>query len=123
MPRNVATPLPPRKFSQTGNRWPEKGAEGGDESEVAAEQAVGDNNRHGALEHIPYQRCGGEGLVAGAEHIGRADVAGADCADVAYAGEACEDEAEGDRAEQIAESEGGKEPREIGDIEHAQTYS
>ena len=52
---------------------------------------------------IQQQRGCGKFLVAGAQHIGRADIAGTDLADIAEPGHAGEDEAEGDRAEQIAE--------------------
>ena len=69
--------------------------------------------RHGALERIEQQRRGGEALVAGAQHIGRADIAGADRADVAEAGDPRQDQAEGHRAEEIADDGGGKRDRQV----------
>ena len=63
------------------------------------------NTASGAFQHVEQQRRGGEPLVAGAQHIGRADIAGADVAHVAKAGGAGQQQAERDRAEQIAESE------------------
>ena len=66
----------------------EEGAEPGDERGVASPpNASRDQHRGGALEHVAEQRRGGEALAAGAQHIGRADIAGADRADVAEAGE------------------------------------
>ena len=53
----------------------------------------------GALEHVAEQRRCGEPLVAGAQHVGRADIAGADRADVAGAGEPRQNQAERNRAE------------------------
>ena len=58
-----------------------------------------------AFQRVAQQRRGREPLAAGAQHIGGADIAGADCADVAEARRAGEDQAEGDRAEQIADDE------------------
>ncbi len=63
----------------------------------------GDKNGERALEHVADKRRRGQILAAGAQHIGGADIAGADGADVAAAGRARDDEAERDRAEQIAE--------------------
>ena len=84
---------------------PEEGAEPGDEAGVAAEPPCGKQHRDGALEHVAEQRRGGEPLAAGAQHIGGADIAGADGADVLRAGEPREHEPERDRAEQIADNE------------------
>src|SRR5690606_22344029 len=54
-----------------------------------------------ALEDVANECRRGQTLAPGAQHVGRADVAGADVADVARAGPFREDQAEGDRAEQI----------------------
>ena len=68
-------------------------------------EAAGDQHGGRALQRVEQQRRGGKPLVAGAQHIGRADIAGADLADVAEAGGAGQQQAERDRAEQIAEDE------------------
>ena len=49
---------------------------------------------------IEHQGCGGEIAPAGAQHVGRADIARADLADVAEPGGAGDQQAERDRAEQ-----------------------
>ena len=61
----------------------------------------------GALEHVTEERRRGEPLAAGAQHIGGADIAGADAADVGRAGQPRDDEAKRNRAEQVAERERG----------------
>ncbi len=65
-------------------------------------QDAGDQHGGGTLAAIQQQGRQCQLLVAGAEHIGGADIAGADLADIAEAGEAGEDQAEGNRAQQIA---------------------
>src|SRR5262249_31655084 len=47
----------------------------------------------------------GEPFVAGAQHVGRADIAGADGADIRGAGEPRQDQPERDRAAEIAETQ------------------
>ena len=64
-----------------------------------------DEHGRGALQRVEQQRQRGEALVAGAQHVGGADVARADVAHVAEPGGACQQVAERDRAEQIAERE------------------
>ncbi|MCY1547652.1 hypothetical protein D9M68_837210 [compost metagenome] len=59
----------------------------------------------GALERVEQQGRCGKLLVAGAQHIGRADIARADLSDVAQPGHAGQDQSEWDRAEQIAEAQ------------------
>jgi len=80
----------------------EKGARARDHGTRMAEQ--GGERQYGGrtLQRVEHQRCGGEPFVPGAQHIGGADVARADGADVAQAGEARQDEAEGNRAHQEA---------------------
>ncbi len=51
----------------------------------------------------------GERLVAGAQHIGGPDIAGADTADVADAGEPGQQQPERDRAEQVGDDRGGND--------------
>ena len=57
------------------------------------------------LSMSPSKRRGGEPLAAGAQHVGGADIAGADAAQVGRAGEPRQQNAERDRAAQIAEDE------------------
>ena len=64
-----------------------------------------DQHRDGAFEHVAEQGRGGQAFAAGAQHVGGADIARADRADVASAGEPGQDQAERDRAEQIADDE------------------
>jgi hypothetical protein len=66
---------------------------------------VDDEHRDGALEGIKEERGGGEPLAAGTQHVGRADVAGADIAYVAQSGRLRQHQAERDRAEQIPEQQ------------------
>src|SRR5262249_19600777 len=90
----------------------EKGAGCGRQCELVGEIAifaavVGIDEQHGerALERIADKRRRGEPLVAGAQHVGRAGIAGADGADVGGAGEARQDQPERDRAAEIAEGQ------------------
>src|SRR5690606_581325 len=62
-----------------------------------------DEDRNRALERIGDQGEGGQLAAAGAQHIGRADIARTDLADVTLAGGEAEQQAEGNRAAQIAE--------------------
>ena len=103
----VATPLPPLKPSQTGKRWPEKGADRGDAGrlrQVRPDQA-GEQHGRGALGRVEQQGGGGQPLAARPQHIGRADIAGADLAHVAEPGGAGQHQPERDRAERVAEQE------------------
>jgi hypothetical protein len=93
-----------------GEEMAEEGAEAGDDGEVRPPSA-GDEHRGGALQRVEQQGEGGEPLVAGAQHVGGADVAGADLAHVAEAGGARDQQAERDGAEQVAEGQGGKKCR------------
>ena len=89
---------------------PTNAAEAGGDAEFQAEIAA-DQRRGRALQHVEQQRQRREALVAGPQHIGGADVARADLADVAEAGGARDQQTEGDRAEQIAEGERGDKIR------------
>ena len=97
-PKPVATPLPPRKRSQTGNMWPrtaQEGGEGLDSSrtwEVWAMRSGGEQAAEpdggAAFEHVDEEGGRAEALAAGAQDVGRADVAAADGANVFMAEEA-----------------------------------
>ena len=105
MPRKVATPLPPRKPSQTGKRCPRKAAAARDQRRVLADEARGRRRTADrALAGVEDQGRGRRALVAGAQHVGRADVARPDLAQVAEAERAGDEQAEGDRAEQVGEA-------------------
>jgi hypothetical protein len=66
------------------------------------EQPARDQQGHGALAGVEQQGGQGQVLAARAQDVGRADIAGADVAHVAGAGGAGDDDAERDRAQQIA---------------------
>ncbi len=85
----------------------EKRAEAGDQREIAIEQGRRHQHRDGALEHVAQKRRGRKRLAAGAQHIGGADIAGADGAEVLRARKPRQDDAERDRAAQIAEHQRG----------------
>ena len=61
-----------------------------------------DQHRDRALAAIEQQRRRGQPLAAGAQHVGRADIARSDRAQIARAGQPRQQHAERDRAEQIA---------------------
>ena len=66
---------------------------------------AGDQHRHHALQRIEQQGGGRQPLAAGAQHVGRADIARADLADVAQPRGAGQQQAERDRAQQVAQQE------------------
>ena len=84
----------------------------------------GEQHGGGALRGVEQQRQRGEPLAARAQHVGRADIAGADLAQIAEPGELGEDQAERDRAEQIAAGKSqqgedrGRHSNRRGDIDH-----
>ena len=114
----VATPLPPLKPSQTGKRWPEEGAERREDGRVRSPEPAREEHGGRALQGIADQGRGGKALAPGAQHVGRADIAGADLADVAEPGEAGQDHAERDRAEEVAEDEAREERRAMRATSH-----
>ena len=59
------------------------------------------------LSMSPNSVAAASAFLPGAQHIGRADIAGADGANVGRAGKARQQDAEGNRAAEIAEDEGG----------------
>ena len=108
-PRKVATPLPPLKPSQTGKRCPRKAPQAATSAAGGAELGA-DENRHRSLEHVAEEGRGRQALLARAQHIGRADIAGADAAQIRAAGEARQDDAEGNGAQKIGDDEGRDQP-------------
>ena len=98
-------PLPPRKPSQTGQTWPTKAPKPATRAAAGSEPGGGEEHGRRALEPVAEEGGGGERLVAGPQHVGGADIARADGADVAEAGEAGEDQAEGNGAEEVADDE------------------
>src|SRR6188474_1151085 len=60
---------------------------------------------HRPLERIEKQSSCSDVLAPGAQHVGCADVTGADVADIAEAGDAGQDQSKGDRAEQVADQQ------------------
>ncbi len=100
---NVATPLPPLKPSQTGKQWPRNTAIAAMNIALAGPEIPGDQHRGNALGRVEDQRQRRQLAPAGAQHIGGADIARADLADIAEPGGARDQQAERDRAEQIAD--------------------
>jgi hypothetical protein len=92
----------------------DEGGKAGENAELKPE-LFGHDHGQRALEGIEQQRRGGELLVAGPQHVGRADIAGPDGADIAEPCHAREDQAERDRPEQIAEGERREKGRQ-GDL-------
>ena len=84
---------------------PEEGAEAGDEGRYRAEPGERYQDGRRALQPVAQQGCRGERLVAGSQHVGGADIARADGADIAEAGQPRKDHAEGDGAEEVAENQ------------------
>jgi hypothetical protein len=83
----------------------DEGCETGDlRACLAAEVATG-QHRHDALAAIQQKRQRGGQLVAGAQHVGRADIAGADLAKIAQPHHPRQDQAAGDGAEEIAQQQ------------------
>ena len=78
---------------------------GGREQGVTGEQVCDQQDGDRALGHVEQQGRGGEAFPTGAQDVGRADVARADRAQIARTAEPRENDAERDRAEQIAEHE------------------
>src|SRR5258707_10221115 len=79
--------------------------EAGEERRRAPEQPAGEKHSRRAFQGVAEKGGKREFAPPRAQNVGRADVAGANGADVAEPGHAREDQAERDRAEQIAESE------------------
>ena len=68
---------------------------------VLAEDRAGDQYRGRALAAVEQERGERRALVAGAEDVGRADIAGADLSDVAVPGETAEDQPERNGAQKV----------------------
>ena len=82
----------------------EEGAEGSDDGEVRA-VAPGDEDGGEAFQSVEKQRCGGEVFAPGAQHIGRADIARADGAQILRASQPRQHQAERNRAGEIGREE------------------
>src|SRR6478609_7328978 len=88
----------------------EKRAERSQHRRVGAAEIARDDHRDRALQHVADQRRRGEALAPGAQHIGGADIAGADRAQVLRSRQLGEDQPERNRAEQIAEDKRHRQP-------------
>src|SRR5690606_23702484 len=84
---------------------PQKGAETRGKGGAGPPEILGKKNSGRALQHVAEKRRGGEALVPGAQHIGRADIARPDAADVRGPGASGDDQPERNRTEKIAERE------------------
>ena len=108
-PRLVATPLPPRNLSQTGNRWPTHGEErrrGHDELLMrSAEQHPRHQNRSQTLGGVEQQSRNPEHRRL-ARHVGRANVAAAAGAHILALENPHQQVAEGNRSQQVAHGGG-----------------
>ena len=87
----------------------EEGAECGQHRRIGAAVIAGDDDGDRALERVADQGCRRKALAAGAQHVGGADIAASDRAQILRAGEFGQHQAERDRAEEIAEQEGDDE--------------
>src|SRR5579859_5905929 len=79
---------------------------------VRSAEIAGNDHGDRALERVEHQRRGGEPLAPRAQHVGRADIAGTDRAQVSRPGKPGEDEPERDRAKEITDDQGQR----IGDF-------
>src|SRR5665809_174426 len=81
---------------------PKEGSKSGDKGGVLAPKR---SEQHGnrTLGDVEQQRQRRERFAARAQHIGRADIASADLAEVAEPGELRQDEAEGNGAQEITD--------------------
>ena len=84
----------------------EKGAQASNQRRRVSGKIRGDQYGDGALEGVAQQRRRGQSFAAGAQHVGRADIAGADAAYIGAAGGLRDQKPEWNRAEQIAEGKG-----------------
>ena len=84
----------------------EQSAKRGVERRIAAKNKAGHRDGGGAFENIAGKCCGGQQLAAGAQHIGGADIAGADIAQIGCASEPGQQKAERYRTAQITEDQG-----------------
>src|SRR5208283_1025156 len=99
-PLTAPKPNPNRK--QMAEKRPERGGEHG-----GARCEMGDGqNRDRSLQKIKQKGQRRQILAAGAQNIGRADIAGTDRAEVRGSGETSQNEPERDRAAKIAEEKG-----------------
>src|ERR1700730_17701511 len=83
----------------------EKRTDRGDNRDVMTEPVAGDEDGDRALEHVANERHRRQTFAAGAEHVGGADIAGADAAQIRPAGKPRQQNAEWNRAAQITEDQ------------------
>jgi hypothetical protein len=76
---------------------------------VMTPEAAGDQDRDQPLAAVAQKRQQRQILAARTQHIGRADIAGADLAQVAHARGPGDQHAKGDGAQQIAQRRGGQQ--------------
>jgi hypothetical protein len=97
----------------------EEGGEAGKQRRIGAAEGRPEEDRRRPLERVQEQCRRGEALIARAKHIGCADIARADGADVAEAGETRQKQAEGNRAEEVA-GDDRNEVHRIGEVDACQ---
>jgi hypothetical protein len=81
-------------FSQTGKQCPSNRAQRRHARERSGQPAPGQQHRRQPLAQVEQQRCRGQPLAPGAQHVGRADVARTDRAQVARPEQPRQDQAE-----------------------------
>ena len=81
----------------------EKSTDRGDNRDVMTEPVAGDEDGDRALEHVADERRRRQTFAAGAQDVGGADIAGADAAQIRPAGKPRQQNAERNRAAEIAE--------------------
>ena len=84
----------------------DEGAKTGGERRIVPIEMRGNQHRRRAFEDVAEQRRRGQALAARAQHIGGADITGADGAHVRPARRARQDQAKGNGAEQVAKQDG-----------------
>src|ERR1700691_500086 len=78
-------------------------ADAGPQHRLGSAEPCREQDGGGALQPVQQQRRGCDGLVAGAQDVGRADVAGTDASDVAPGGGLGKQQTARDGAEQVAQ--------------------
>src|SRR3954454_5070206 len=93
------------EFEPDREEMAEEGAKSGQHRGIGTGDVARDHHRHGALERVEQQGCGGKALAPRAQHVGGADAAGADRANILRAAEFRQDQSERNRAEQVSDDE------------------
>src|SRR5262249_18819458 len=83
----------------------EKSAEAGNHCGLSPPKMLGDEHRRRALERVAKEGRSRKAFAASAQHVGRADIAGAHGAEGLRAGKACEDQAERNGAAEVTEDQ------------------